>query len=323
MKNSIFDQYSTSPLIFGGAAISGEGGGYGFGAISEDAARDLLLLAFEKKVRVFDTAPIYGFGLSEQRLGKTFKTNREKVCFISKSGVTWDDKKRVQTSNDIKVTEAMLEQSLRDLQSEYIDLYMVHWPDQNVDIRKTMEVLSKAKRAGKIKYLGLCNTYPEDLNKALEVDRIDVVQNELNVFATWPIENLFPLLKEKNIEFISYGTLDKGVISGSIRAGRQFQDPNDCRSWAPWWKHSDVMKKVEQLAPVLAFLEKKDSSGTHLATSFNLSFSAVTRILVGAKNEKQLFSLLKVLDEPLSTDLIKESLAQGRGFESLIKLDVL
>jgi aryl-alcohol dehydrogenase-like predicted oxidoreductase len=317
MKTSIFDHFSTSPLIFGGAAISGEGGGYGFGEVSEDAARELLLTAFENNVRVFDTAPIYGFGLSEQRLGKRFKSNREKVCFISKSGVTWDDKKRVQTDNDPKVTQNMLEQSLRDLQSEYIDLYMIHWPDQKVDIRKTMEVLAQAKHEGKIKYIGLCNTYPEDLKKALEIENVDVVQNELNVFSTWPVQNLFPLLNENKVEFISYGTLDKGVISGSIKAGRQFQDPNDCRSWAPWWKYSDVMKKVEQIAPVLAYLESKGKTGTHLATSFNLSFLEVTRVLVGTKNEKQLKNILNVLEQQLSISEIKESLAQGQGFDIL------
>jgi aryl-alcohol dehydrogenase-like predicted oxidoreductase len=315
MKISIFDHFSTSPLIFGGAAISGEGGGYGFGEVSEDAARELLMTAFENNVRVFDTAPIYGFGLSEKRMGKTFKTNREKVCFISKSGVTWDDKKRVQTNNEAKVTQSMLEQSLRDLQSEYIDLYMIHWPDQNIDIRKTMDVLAKAKEQGKIKYIGLCNTYPEDLHKALEIENVDVVQNELNVFSTWPVHNLFPLLIDKNIEFISHGTLDKGVISGSIKAGRQFQDPSDCRSWAPWWKYSDVMKKVEQIAPVLAYLETKGKTGTHLATSFNLSFDTVTRVLVGTKNETQLSNILKVLDEPMSQEEINESLTKGRGFD--------
>ena len=72
-NHSLFDQYSVSPIVFGGAAISGEGGGYGFGKIDDDQANVLLTESFDRGIRVFDTAPIYGFGLSEKRLGKCFK----------------------------------------------------------------------------------------------------------------------------------------------------------------------------------------------------------------------------------------------------------
>ena len=86
----------------------------------------MLGLAFDLGIRLYDTAPIYGFGLSEQRLGNYFKHKREDVFFISKSGVDWHDSKRVNMTNDPAVTQKMLENSLRDLQSDYIDLYMIH-----------------------------------------------------------------------------------------------------------------------------------------------------------------------------------------------------
>ena len=88
-------------LGFGGAAISGEGGGYGFGKISEKEAIDLLKFSHDKGIRVYDTAPIYGFGVSENRIGKAFHT-QEDLFIISKSGVTWNSHRRVDMTNSPK-----------------------------------------------------------------------------------------------------------------------------------------------------------------------------------------------------------------------------
>ena len=91
MKKSV----GISSIGFGGAAISGEGGGYGFGAISEKEAISLLHESLEKGMTVFDTAPIYGFGTSERRMGKAFKDRRDKAFIVSKGGITWHENKRV------------------------------------------------------------------------------------------------------------------------------------------------------------------------------------------------------------------------------------
>ncbi|MBY0416331.1 MAG: aldo/keto reductase, partial [Bdellovibrionales bacterium] len=263
----------TLPIAFGGAAISGEGGGYGFGDISEGDAINLLHEAYEGGIRIFDTAPIYGFGLSEQRIGKAFKNNREKVFLVSKSGVTWHENKRVDMNNDPVIAQKMIEQSLRDLNTDYIDLYMVHWPDNKVDIRKTLEVLSRAKQQGKILHIGLCNTNLDELNKAFEVDRIEVVQSEFNLFVNKYVNaEIFPYLKEKNISFMSWGTLDKGIITGRVDETRKEFDKSDCRSWAPWWKSMDNSEKFLAMKKLWPMLDKNHHSGLELALAFNLSF---------------------------------------------------
>src|SRR5690606_12662881 len=100
------------------------------------------------------TAPIYGFGLSEERFGAYLP---KEAFIISKSGVDWHANKRVNMTNDPFVTERMLNESLKRLKRDSIDLYMIHWPDSRVDIRLPLEVLARAQKAGKIKYIGLCN----------------------------------------------------------------------------------------------------------------------------------------------------------------------
>jgi aryl-alcohol dehydrogenase-like predicted oxidoreductase len=284
---------SSLPIAFGGAAISGEGGGYGFGNISESESIALLHLAYENGIRIFDTAPIYGFGLSEIRMGKAFKDMREKVFLVSKSGVTWHENKRVDMNNDPKIAEKMIEQSLKDLKTDYIDLYMIHWPDNKVDIRKTLEVLSKAKQQGKILHIGLCNTNLEDLNKAFEIDRVEVVQSEFNFFTNkYVTTELFPFIKERNMSFMSWGTLDKGILTGRVDEKRKNYDSTDCRSWAPWWKEADNSKKFEVMKKLWDKLDEKHYTGLELALAYNFSHPELSVSICGARDTKQLNSLI-------------------------------
>ena len=105
----------TGVLGFGGAVIAGKGGGYSFGGLEEQESIALVRDAYELGVRSFDSAPIYGFGESERRLGRALKNYRDQVQITTKSGITWDQSKRVTISNTPAITEKMLTQSLRDL----------------------------------------------------------------------------------------------------------------------------------------------------------------------------------------------------------------
>lgn len=301
------------PIGFGAASISGEGGGYGFGEISEKDALDLLHFAFEKGFRLFDSAPIYGFGLSEKRLGLAFKKNRDKVFITTKSGVTWHPNKRVDMSNDPGVTIKMLEQSLRDLQSDYIDLYMIHWPDSKVDIRKSLEVIAKAKEQGKVKHIGLCNTNEEDLNKSKDVTHIEVVQSQFNVFEKSVQEQIFDQLVEENISFQSWGTLDKGILSGSVTADREKSkkyDSSDCRKSAPWWKQSEILEKTKKAQKLRSILEERNINILSFCVGHNLSYQPTDMVLVGPKNFKQVETLVEALknlpDQKTIEEVLKE-----------------
>lgn len=299
------------PIGFGAASLSGEGGGYGFGDISEVDALKLVDLAYEYNFRLFDTAPIYGFGLSEQRLGKALKSRREKVFITSKSGVTWHSNKRVDMTNDPKVTQSMLEQSLRDLDTDYIDLFMIHWPDSKVDIRRPLEVLAKAKDQTKIKHIGLCNTYLEDLEKAFEVAPIEVVQSQYNIFNKEIESELFPYLKEKGISFQSWGTLDKGILTGNVNVSREQQkkyDESDCRRSAPWWKQSEVIDKAKKAQRLHQILKEQNISPLAFCLAHNLTQEPTDMVLVGARNFAQVTSLIKALEELPKREIVEEVL---------------
>ncbi|MFN8369206.1 MAG: aldo/keto reductase [Bacteriovoracaceae bacterium] len=284
-----------SQICFGGAALSGEGGGYGFGTLSEKEAEYILIQSFEKGINFFDTAPIYGFGLSEIRIGKYLKQVRDKIVVISKSGINWHESKRVDRTNSREVTEKMLGESLNRLNFDYIDCYMIHWPDPRTDIRIPMEVLSKAKQAGKIRSIGLCNTNIEDLQKALEIDTVDLVQSEVNFFKNAIKGELQDLLQKNSISAMGWGTFDKGILLDKVTKERKYEKC-DARSSAPWWKQQDLDKKLT----IVKKLKQELQNTNHNLIEFNLGYNFLEANLlacaIGYKNLEQLESILLALD---------------------------
>lgn len=295
------------PLAFGGASISGEGGGYGFGAVTDSEAEILIRHVYERGVRVFDTAPIYGFGLSEERLGKYLP---KEARIISKSGVHWHENKRVDMTNAPAVTEKMLLESLKRLNREMIDVYMVHWPDPKVDIRETMTLLKTYQDKGVIKHLGLCNTHSEDLKKAQEIASIKYLQSEINLFKSESFKDLHP----ENYTTMSWGTFDKGILTGRVFKGRKFDDA-DCRSWAPWWNNKEVLGKVERAQKLSQRLEKEGIELKHFAVQFNLQFKKTDLILAGSKTAKDFDEVLELTKKPISSELIKKILNDWKAEE--------
>ena len=284
---------SVSAIGFGGAALSGAGGGYGFGDVSNDEAHRLVRQAVDFGINIFDTAPIYGFGLSEERLGEALRPS-DNALIISKAGVDWHANKRVNMSNDPAVIERMLHQSLKRLKRDVIDIYMIHWPDAKVDIRDSLAVLVRAKEQGKIKHIGLANTNKNEMLKALEVCAIDVIQNECNLWNLESHHNLSEFLPERL--FTGWGTFDKGILSGRVGPDRRF-DKSDARSWAPWWNKKEVTKKV---CLVDEFKHQFLSSSPTLAELSLLATQIqMTPIcaLLGAKNISDLEQVVRVIED--------------------------
>lgn len=291
-----------SRISFGGAALSGEGGGYGFGAISEAESESLLKTAWECGINVFDTAPIYGFGLSEERLGRYLPPE---AFIITKGGVDWHPNKRVNMSNEPAVIEKMLLESLKRLNRDHIDLYMIHWPDARIDIRKPLEVLKRYQEQGIIRHIGLCNTNLQDLRKASELVSVVAIQSELNLFNA----QAFQILEGqwKDLFSMSWGTLDKGILSGRVHELRRY-DEHDARGWAPWWNKKEVAKKIERVGILKTILDDYSLSLTHFCLQYNLNYFGISSCLIGLKNNKDLVEMTSSLQQNIPESTIREVL---------------
>lgn len=285
---------------FGGAAISGEGGGYGFGDISEQEALRLLSKSRELGVTLYDTAPVYGYGLSEERIGKAFKGCRDQVFIVSKCGVTWRENRRIYCDNSPSVVLSMFEESLKRLGSDYIDLYMVHWPDSRVDVRRTVDVLKALQDDGKIRHIGLSNFSAKDVVLAQEAASITVLQSEFSALVSQAETELFPLCRSAGLGFLGWGTLDKGILSGRLTNEREKArafDRNDVRSWAPWWKKQDRAAKYHAVVGLKSYLDTVGCSLLSFALGYVLSYNELSSALCGVRSSSQLESLVEALEE--------------------------
>lgn len=289
-------------ITFGGASLSGEGGGYGFGEMPENEAEALIKSALEAGINVFDTAPIYGFGLSEERLGRYLPAD---AMVISKSGVDWHPTKRVNMSNSPEITSRMLHESLKRLKRDMIDIYMIHWPDPKIDIRIPLEVLKKAQDEGKIRWIGLCNPTPADLSKAQEICEIKVLQSELNLFQQKSFDDLGELWKDKWT--MGWGTFDKGILSGRVTEERKFTK-EDARSWAPWWNKKEVQKKIERTNKLRLILRDYDISLPVFCIHYNLYYYGISSTLVGFKSVSDVVHVTSNLQPKLMRERMKEIL---------------
>ena len=300
------------PIGLGSAGLSGNFPGYSFGHIEETMATNIIDACFHSNIKIIDCAPVYGLGEAEKRVGKALKTLglREKIFLTSKSGVSWTPQGRIYKSNEPKLAIQMLEDSLKRLQTDYIDLYFIHWPDPHYDIRYCFESLLKEKNKGKIRFLGLCNTTQEDYLKALELGEVSCVQAEWNLWCPsetfvqkYPVPTFSSLSEkqEKNPSFMSWGILDKGILTQTVTATRHFEE-YDCRKKAPWWKArplSLLYRLVEEeIRPLAATLfPESDHPLLNCAVFYNLLTTPHSSVhLCGLKTLEQLKDLLNVVN---------------------------
>lgn len=206
--------------------------------------------------------------------------------------------------NDPKKTQKMLEASLKRLDSDYIDLYMIHWPDKKWDIRYPLEVLAQAQIKGKIKHIGLCNTTSEDLSISREICQVSVIQSEYNLFTQQSLNDLSEMIKEMDLGFMAWGTFDKGILTGTVTKNRKF-DSVDARSWAPWFKRKEVDAKIDKVETLKKHISP--FSLLDMALAHNLSSPLVTTTLCGARSADQLESIMKSCETQVSEELIVQA----------------
>lgn len=283
-------------LGFGGACLSGEGGGYGFGQMSESSAQELIEFSWEQGLRLYDTAPIYGFGLSELRLGKYLPQD---AYVITKGGVDWHENKRVNMTNSPEVIEKMIHASLKRL-NRPISMYMIHWPDPLVDIRRPLEVIKKFQDQGDIKEIGLCNSNSNDLSLAKEICTIVGLQSEVNLFNPSQLDFRTPELLT-----MSWGSFDKGILTARVRPERKYEE-TDARSWAPWWNKKEVAIKVSRVDALKEILKNYEIELAHFALQFIICEKEIRFPLVGAKTTDDLKSAIFYSQKTIPRKTIQE-----------------
>jgi aryl-alcohol dehydrogenase-like predicted oxidoreductase len=199
-----------------------------YGKIETAQFQQAVQRAIDVGINCFDTAEAYGMGASEQALAQAVGERRQEVYIVTKFGVGYEEALNRRDSSRQRLL-ASIEKSLRNLQTDYVDVYLVHWPDVNTPFEETMRALDDIVQQGKARYIGVSNFRLEQLEACMRVRRIDVVQYGWNMFDRRMQDEIFPYCAAQQIGVMAYGSLAYGLLTGAFHADMQF-DENDWRS---------------------------------------------------------------------------------------------
>ncbi len=290
-----------STICFGCWAI----GKWGWGNDVDDANSIAAIhRALDLGINFFDTADVYGRGHSEEILAKALGRRRKEVIIATKVGNRWDESGRIWGDLSREYILKAVDDSLRRLQTEVIDLYQVHRPDENTPICETMEALLECVKAGKVRYIGLSNQTPEQIREYLKYGPVVSLQPPLNLLYRYAEVQLLPLCQEKNIGVIPYSPLARGLLTGKYDRPVSFPEGDFRRDYFLFMGEA-FARNIKIVKALQKYAEAAGRPVSHLAIAWILAHPAVTSAIVGAKRPKQIEETAGAFDWKLGQDELK------------------
>jgi aryl-alcohol dehydrogenase-like predicted oxidoreductase len=305
-----------SVITFGAWAI----GGWRWGGTDRAESIKAIRASYDEGVTSIDTAPAYGQGLSEEIVAEAIRgIPRDKVQILNKFGLRWDIKKGVlflktksNDGDDLEVykyasKESVIyecEESLKRLQTDYIDLYQIHWPDITTPVHETMEALLKLKEQGKIREIGVCNYSVELMKEAEQTAKLASDQVWYSMLLRDIEKDLVPYCIENKKSIIAYSPLHRGLLTGKIKTGHVF-DEGDHRQDLKYYSPENIQRTNEMLDKLRPLARDKDCSLAQLVLRWTMDQPGITVVLAGARNEEQAVQNAKAVHVTLTSEEIQ------------------
>ena len=282
-------------------------GGWMWGGSNESDAISAIHAALDRGINLIDTAPVYGFGRSEEIVGKALATGgRRKRAFIAtKVGLDWKDGKPFRNARKARIIEEA-ENSLRRLQTDVIDLYQVHWPDPHTPIAEVADAMGELHRAGKIRAIGVSNFSPAQMDEFRKVAPLHTAQPPYNLFEREIEQDVLPYCHDRDIALLAYGSLCRGLLSGTMSKSSRFTG-DDLRK-------NDPKFRAPRFAQYLAAVERLDRLANerfgrrviHLAARWVLDRGEMNIALWGARRADQLAPISEVIGWRIDSSAMAE-----------------
>jgi methylglyoxal reductase len=287
---------SASVIGFGAWAI---GGGAVWGDSSDDAeSLRTIAAALDAGINLLDTAPAYGWGHSERLIAKAIEGRRDSVLLATKCGLWWDDArgsfftefngKDIYRSLRPDTIAIEVERSLRDLATDRIDLYQIHWPAVEPDktpVEDTMAALLKLRDEGKILAIGVCNLSAEELAEYLACGPIASHQFRYSMLSREPEREMLPMCRKHQLATLTYMSLEQGLLTGKVGMDHVFKD-GEFRTnadWFPWLLPENRRRVLDLLARWQGICERHGCTLSQLVLAWTLAQPGVTHVLAGAR----------------------------------------
>jgi len=265
--------------------------GGGYGDIEEAEFVRAVGRSLDLGVNCFDTAEGYGMGTSERALGQALGRRRDEAIVVTKFGMNYRDKPNLRDSSRERVA-ASIDKSLKNLGTDYVDVYLVHWPDRLTPFEETMQALDDIVRDGKVRYVGLSNFKQDEIEACMAVRRVDVVQYGWNMFDRRMQRDILPYCATQGIGFMAYGSLAFGLLTGTFTEDMDFGGTDwrarqgnmgSIKMFATLFgpdTFKDNVRAVNELRDIAA---RYDRSLPQFALRWAMSHPAVSTALVGCR----------------------------------------
>ncbi|HEV7378550.1 MAG TPA: aldo/keto reductase [Dyadobacter sp.] len=273
-----------------------------YGPADEAEAIATIQRSLELGGNFLDTADLYGPLKNEQLIAKAIQGNRDKYIIASKFGWEIDDNNKITwaINGQKKYVKKALERSLKNLNTDYIDLYYMHRLDKNTPVEETVEAMSELVKEGKVGYLGLSEVSSETVRKAHAIHPITAVQSEYSLFErTVEERGVLQTLAELGIGFVPYSPLGRGFLSGEIRSIDDLPE-NDFRRGIPRFQQEHFYKNIELVKAIEQMASEKNISSSQLAIAWILSKGFVP--IPGTKRRKYLEQNIAAASIGLNSD---------------------
>jgi aryl-alcohol dehydrogenase-like predicted oxidoreductase len=223
-------------------------GGWMWGGTDQRESIATIHAALAQGINLIDTAPVYGFGVSEEIVGAALAGGRSQVVIATKAGLEWRDGKILRNATRARIMQE-IDASLRRLRTDYIDIYQVHWPDPLVPMEETAEAMRLLHAQGKVRAIGVSNFTVAQMESFRRVAPLHVLQSPYNLFERAIDADILPYCRDNHIVTLGYGALCRGLLSGRMRQDTKF-DGDDLRAIDPKFqtpRFAEYLRAVRQL----------------------------------------------------------------------------
>ncbi len=282
--------------------------GGNYGKVDESEYAPAVQRAIDLGINCFDTAEAYGFGVSERALATALGPRRQDVIIVTKFGVGYQDAPNFRDSSRQRVT-ASIEQSLHNLNTDYVDVYLVHWPDVNTPLEETMRTLDDIVQQGKARFVGLSNFSRDQIAACMQTRRIDVVQYCWNMLDRRMSRDVYPYCSEQAIGVMAYGSLAYGMLTGAFTPDMHF-DEGDWRGrqgrmgslnlFQHLFGPDHFARNLRAVEELKAMAAEYDKTLPQFALRWTLSNPVISVALVGCRTPAEVEDNVGALDWTIS-----------------------
>jgi aryl-alcohol dehydrogenase-like predicted oxidoreductase len=297
-----------TPIGFGAWAIGGDWQ-FGWGKQDDSASIAAIHRALELGINWIDTAPAYGIGHSEEIVAKALKEwTKQRPLIFTKCGMVWNEKGEIDYSLKPDSVRREVENSLRRLRVDVIDLYQIHWPDDDLaKTEKGWETMAALKKEGKVRWIGVSNCSVPEIQTLQKIAPVTSLQPPYSLIKPDAEKELLPLCQKENIGVIVYSPMASGLLTGAMTRERlRALPPTDWRSKNPEFQEPKLTENLARVEKLRAIGKRHGRTPGEVAIAWTLRQPAVTGAIVGARAPGQLDGIIGAMDFRLSQDEIKE-----------------